>query len=236
MRKICHRLHLQLLCKICFLRAALVAGITFHWGSAAVKAPDHIVAQYSADECSQRASEQQGRADLLQWLRMRAKELKPGGHLIATAIGSGNDVLYEAIRKIFDLANTCWNQTRSEGHITSSEHAATHFPLYFFDLKACLALINEELSEEYEVVQSSSGSASKVSSKHGAASQEEVSNVSSEGIMAVLAPEFRKVVSERPQPEQDRIMFGFKQALKQECLASNFVPSTQYILLALRRK
>ncbi|KAK9824746.1 hypothetical protein WJX74_004181 [Apatococcus lobatus] len=169
----------------CFPSASVdlaYSGITFHWSSVALNAPDHIVAQYSAEEHFKQAAEDQGHADLLQWLRMRAKELKPGGHLIATAIGSCDDATYKAIRQIFDLASKSWDKTLAEGHITSSEHASTQFPLYLSDLKECLELVNKELSSEYEVIHSTGGSASK------------------------------------------------------ECLAANFVPSTQYILLALRRK
>ena len=213
------------------------AGITFHWGSTAINAPDHIVAQYSSDEQTRQAGEKQGQSDLLQWLRMRAKELRFGGHLIATAIGSSDKASCDAIRQIFDIAKTCWHRIHSDGCITEDEYNSTCFPLYFFDLADCLTLVKKELSNQFEVVQemAGAGSVSKVGSQSSAASPEENCRVASEGIMAVLGPVFRKVISERPQGEQDDIMQSLKQAMQQEYLAVNFMPATQYILLALRR-
>lgn len=168
---------------------------------------------------------------------MRAKELRPGGHLIATAIGSKDEASSVAIRQIFDVAKTCWHRIYSDGYMTEDEYNATCFPLYFFDLQECLALVNKELSNQFEVVQemAGAGSVSKTGNQSGAASHEEECRVASEGIMAVLGPGFRKFISERPQAEQDDIMQRLKQAMKQEYMAVNFMPATQYILLALRR-
>ena len=54
----------------------MLAGITMHWGSAAVNAPDHLMAQVHGNTCTstdaqaQQAAHQQGRSELLQWLQL----------------------------------------------------------------------------------------------------------------------------------------------------------------------
>ena len=99
---------------------------------------------------------------------MRAKELRPGGQLIATAGGSNNEAGCVALRKTFDVINTCWHKFLSDGRITKEEYESTCFPLYFSDLQESLALVNKELSNQFEVVQSTggAGSVSKVGSEH----------------------------------------------------------------------
>lgn len=203
-----------------------------------MNAPDHITAQYSSDEQTRRAGEQQGRSDLLQWLRMRAKELRPGGHLIATAGGSNNKAGSIAIRKSFDVINTSWLKFLSDGRITKEEYQSTCFPLYFSNLEECLALVSKELSNQFEVLQSTggAGSVSKVGSEHSSTSLSEKDfEVASETSLAALGPGFRQVLFKRPQGEQDNILHSLKQAMKQEYQAANFLPPIQYILLALRR-
>ncbi|KAK9825756.1 hypothetical protein WJX74_004712 [Apatococcus lobatus] len=223
----------------CFPTSSLhlvYSGITFHWGSSAVNVIDHVVAQYSADEHVRRAAEAQGHADLLQWLQMRAKELKSGGHLIATAIGTSDEASYQSVRQIFDISYKCWSQLHSDGLITQMEYARACFPLYLFDLADALKLIQQELAGTFEVVNSSAGAGSTVAALATSASAEERSSVAAATCMAAIAPGFRQQISGRCEAEQESILQGLKQAVQREFIAAKFVPSTQYILLALRRK
>ncbi|KAK9824803.1 hypothetical protein WJX74_010112 [Apatococcus lobatus] len=210
--------------------------ITMHWGSAAVNAPDHLIAQFSADPKAKQAAQQQGHSDLLRWLQLRAKELKPGGHLVVTAIGTQDEASAGSLQQGYDIATAAWSRLVADGRITQQEFASTCFPTYFWMLDACIEVIREEMLDTFDILRSSSGRASKTSSSRDSLSAEEVSEAAAAGMLAVLGPGLRQALAERSVADQDKILHVFRQELSDHCLAAHFEFFTNYILLALRRR
>ena len=219
-----------------FPRVAMGAGITPHWGSAAVNAPDHLFAQFSADAKTQQAAQQQGRSDVLRWLQLRARELKPGGHLIFTAIGAQNEASAGALRQAHDIASSSWFQLVSQGHITQEECTRPCFPIHFWMLEACVEVIEQRMAKDFSVLHSSSGSVSQTSSSAGEGSDEEASEAAAAGMVVVLGPGLRQALTERSAIEQDHILQCFRQELRDQLVAARFEFFTHYVVLALKRK
>ena len=166
----------------------------------------------------------------------RAKELKPGGHLVVTAIGAQNEASAGPLQQGHDLANSSWSQLVSEGHLTQQEFSCTCFPVYLWMLDACIEVINQELGDSFEILDSSSGKASQTSSSSGLISDEQTSAAAAAGLLTVLAPGLRRAPKGRTVADQDKILYRFRQELGDQYLAARFQFCASYIVLALKRR
>ena len=207
-----------------------------HWGSAAVNAPEHLMAEFSTVAQARQAAHQQGRSDLLQWLKLRAKDLKPGGQLVVTAIEPQNEASAGPLQQGYALANSSWSQLASQGHTTQQEFSRTCFPVYVWRLDACIEVINQELGDSFEIPDGLSGTASQTSSIAGVLSDEETSAAAAAGLLTVLGLGLRQALEGRNAADQDNFLHRFRKELGDQCLASHFEFFTSYIVLALKRR
>lgn len=210
-------------------------GITLQWLSKTIVAPDHLIAKYSSKEQIRLASQQTADADLVRWLQLRAKELRAGGHVIATLARTVPADEASSDWRGWDMVNQAWRHLMSTGCITPAECEGTCIPMHFRTLEECVRLIEGQLSGVFDIVHASAGSNTFYDSSNPP-SDEQMGELCVKIMMSTMGPIFRRVLSGRSAADQENVMRVFHEDLKQQIAATKFKPNMDFILLDLRRK